>query len=204
MHRPHPQWGGWAHSRSSSARKSAKVSGRRWRETPKRWRRRNTVLTVGEPTSENIYVAGSESSVAARHSLSLQYLWNARHSARLCAEGEADSERRRYYEVRGHSMTAVISAAAFVETIVNEVFQDVADYFGRAGLSDGTVETMRVLWKGEEFDKAGSVLLKYQVALAAAGQPLMNSGRESLPGRRTVDKAAAPVDALQTSMATGR
>jgi hypothetical protein len=66
-----------------------------------------------------------------RHNLALQHLWNARHAARLCGECEAhliaDDDHEINHELRGHAMTALISAAAFLESLVNEVFQDAVD-----------------------------------------------------------------------------
>ena len=128
------------------------------------------------PAERTRVVGSDDSPVYSSQSLYLQYLWNARHSARLCAEAEADTDGRRGYEVRGHALTAVTSAVAFLETTVNEVLEHAADpRSAGSDLSESTVETMRALWRGEEFDKA-SIFLKYQVALTAAGQSLMNPG----------------------------
>ena len=125
--------------------------------------------------------AGLPMLVQIRHGIALQHLWNARRVARLCREGEVTSDRNNFQAVRGASMNAVSSAAAFIETIVNEVFADVADWQpgrpGREGLADDTVETMRRLWKGPDSIERASTLTKYQIALTAAGKPLMDTER---------------------------
>jgi hypothetical protein len=147
------------------------------------------IAPAGIPSAE----AFGTQSVDIRHSIALQHLWNARHAARLAAEGEATKDRTNFRAVRGHSMSAVISAAGFIEAIVNEVFANVADWqpgrSGREGLADETVDTMRRLWNGPETVTGGPpvrsesiekkfVLKKYQIALTAAGKAKMKTDRK--------------------------
>jgi hypothetical protein len=123
-----------------------------------------------------------------RHNLALQHLWNARHAARMCSECEAhliaNGNHEINHELRGHAMTAVISAAAFLESLVNEVFRDAVDKDAGRGaprlnpLSNEAVGTMAELWKGADSIGMTAVLLKYQIALTSAGQPLLSSGAE--------------------------
>lgn len=136
------------------------------------------IAPTGIPSAE----AFGTPSVDIRHSIALQHLWNARHAARLAAEGEATKDRTNFLAVRGHSMSAVISAAGFIEAIVNEVFANVADWqpghSGREGLADETVDTMRRRWNGPTFSRYCWVLKKYQIALTAAGKAKLDTGRQ--------------------------
>jgi hypothetical protein len=144
---------------------------------PKEGERQQTIALTGIPSGE----AFGTPAIQTRHYIALQHLWNARHAARLCSEREATIDRNDFQAVRGLSMNAVISAAASIETIVNEVFANVADTYPgdprREGLADGTVETMRRLWKGPDSIERASALTKYQIGLTAARKALMDTGR---------------------------
>jgi hypothetical protein len=82
-----------------------------------------TIAPAGIPSAEAFGTVSAQS----RHVIALQHRWNARRAARLCSEAEATMDRNNFYAVRGQSMNAVISAAAYIETLVNEVFANVAD-----------------------------------------------------------------------------
>lgn len=111
--------------------------------------------------------------------MATHHLWTARHAARLCAEREMNILQEIAVDVehRSHALTAVISAAAFLETIVNEVFQDVADINTPDPRIDGIpsdgATKLRAFWKGSDTIEQSSALQKYQIALACVGRPLL-------------------------------
>ena len=65
----------------------------------------------------------------SRRSLALQHLWSALHNARLCRDLEAQLVGNVPFHIqhRASAINAVLSAVAFVEALVNEVFQDATD-----------------------------------------------------------------------------
>src|SRR6266545_3556852 len=73
--------------------------------------------------------ASDSISVASRHYLASQHLWACRRQARLCVELENSLAGRTPFHIehRSNAMGAVLSAVTFLETLVNEVFQDAAD-----------------------------------------------------------------------------
>ncbi|WP_052060546.1 hypothetical protein [Rhodococcoides fascians] len=130
---------------------------------------------------------GFTAGVASRHYLATQHLWTAQHAARLCGEVELsflDSESGYPAEHRAHALTAVLSSVAFLECLVNQVFQDVADTAPDTpnsridGISEAARDTMRVLWTEAKLDEKLSVLDKYQLALTCTGKPRFSSGRD--------------------------
>jgi hypothetical protein len=74
--------------------------------------------------------------------LAIQHLWNARHMAALCRKVEddliADGRRNIDYELRGLAMMAFASAAAFVESLINEIFSAPAAFHRRPPPTDGS------------------------------------------------------------------
>ena len=107
--------------------------------------------------------------------LALQHLWNARHMAALCRNVEhdriADGKREIDNEVRGLAMMAFISAAAFVESLINELFSQPSNGQRIAGIPPDAVRTMKVLWDEVPSFERAATLDKYQAALAAIGKP---------------------------------
>ena len=80
---------------------------------------------------------------------------------------------------------AVLSAVAFLEAIVNEVWQDAADSgpgqhrFHGDRIPENALATMRELWNGKEnAERAMSTLSKFQIALVCAGHDRMDRGTE--------------------------
>lgn len=85
-------------------------------------------------------------------------------------------------EHNANVLSAIVSAAGFLEAAVNELFQDAADGHGRTGdgyiatLSDAGVETIAALWIGTNDGRNLNPLEKWQVLLTANGQPPLDRG----------------------------
>jgi hypothetical protein len=116
-----------------------------------------------------------------------QHLWNARREAWLCRKREDTllSQPNLDRLHRSHAIMAVLSAVAFLEAVVNAVWQDAAE--GEPGtrtaytdgIPDAAVATMRELWNGKEnAERMLSLLSKFQVALVCAGYQPMDKGAE--------------------------
>jgi hypothetical protein len=132
-------------------------------------------------------VVGLSASVSVRDYMAGQHLWNARREAWLCQQredallSEGNVDRRH----RSHAITAVLSSIAFLEAVVNEVWQDAADskpgeHTPRTdGIPDDAMATMRELWNGKEnAERMMSLLSKFQVPLVCAGHERMETGAE--------------------------
>lgn len=112
------------------------------------------------------------------------YLWSAQNQARLAADIEKkysgpleESLRTAELETRhqAHVITAVTNAAAFMECVVNEVLQDVADEFkDHIGSLSRTVRlSLAGYWVAGGH---ASTLDKYDHILKLAGLDVMNRG----------------------------
>ena len=129
--------------------------------------------------------------VGVRAYFATQHLWNARHMAQLCADSEADLVEQGFRgmdrAVRAFALAAVMESVAFLEALVNGVWQDAADYDPRspdsrlAGLSVQSIARLGELWRNDRVERSLSVIDKYQVALACVDQPKMDIGGE--PGQ---------------------
>jgi hypothetical protein len=125
--------------------------------------------------------------IAMRNYFSTYLLWSAQHSAgqAQAIEHAHTGDSRFDIKHRAYVLTAVISAACFVEAMVNELFQDAHDSHGTTGdgyiapLSSRTRESMGEWWEssGQGFEK---VLEKYQLLLDFAGKPRLDKGKQPL------------------------
>lgn len=126
--------------------------------------------------------------------LSIQHLWNARHAAAQSRNREATliaaGNHNIDHELRGLAMTAVVSAAGFVESFINGIFLAISEpqpIQSVEGIAPGAVTAMKDLWNATppkrrlwsrwrrarphpRFERA-PVLDKYQAALDAVGKP---------------------------------
>jgi hypothetical protein len=124
---------------------------------------------------------------SARHYESGQHLWSARHFARLCADREVallqgdlpivDIEHRAY------ASSAVLSSVAFLESLVNEVFQDTADSTPDdvnsriSPLGEQAIGLMGEFWDAsEEGSRYVGILDKLQMALLFATKQRLDPG----------------------------
>ncbi|MCJ0892902.1 hypothetical protein MTX35_11610 [Rhodococcus sp. ARC_M12] len=125
--------------------------------------------------------------VASRHYLATQHLWTAQHAARLCGEVETALRKTQVGNVvehRSHAVTAVLSSVAYLECLVNQVFQDVADTeqgqpnSRTEGITEAAQSLMRTLWTDARLDTKLTVIDKYQLALLCVGKPRLETGRD--------------------------
>jgi hypothetical protein len=124
---------------------------------------------------------------STRHYMSPQLIWGARHSAELCEEREkllSSTDTVIDHPHRSYAINAVLSAVAFLEALVNELYEDAGDdKQAQPGariskLDPNTRKLMAEFWKATEAEnKNVKVLQKFQTALVFAGQPEMDKGK---------------------------
>jgi hypothetical protein len=119
--------------------------------------------------------------ISSRHYLASQHLWASRHHARLCSELEQAKLGHTAFDIehRFNAIGAVFSAVAFLEALVNEIFQDAADnQLSRISALDAkSVRLMREFWiASENGGRYVGVLDKYQMALLFADKPRFDRG----------------------------
>lgn len=142
-----------------------------------------TVHRVRASVNMNV---GLTASVQGRHNLVWHHLWNARRAARLCREREHVLTRQDYrlpdVEQNGTAMVAVMSAAAFLEALVNEVFLDTADPSLRSsglldGISQDGVTAMSDKWTATPSAEREGIMEKYKLAIRCVSAT-MDFGRD--------------------------
>lgn len=114
--------------------------------------------------------------VVMRNYFSTQLLWASEHQGRMAARMESVHEGRSTFnmEHRAYVLVAIQAAVAFLEAMINELFQDAADGHGLAGdgylapLDRETVLRMAEYW--QETDGRRYVLTKYNKLLELRGQ----------------------------------
>jgi hypothetical protein len=119
-----------------------------------------------------------------RSYLSTHLLWSARHFAALAGTIEAAHVGRSRFDPEhcAYVLGAIQSAAAFLEAMINELFEDAADGHNPDGDGylaplDASVHTaMATRWIERNAGREITTLEKYQVALDAAAQPRMDRG----------------------------
>lgn len=125
----------------------------------------------------------SSSTARVKHNFSRQHLKAAKLFADLAAQIEkrenlSEGERS---EHRAYISGAVVFAAAFLETSINELFLDCIDKNSNSlgSLSKRQVALLAELWEHVE---QRSLLDKYQEALATCGSPSFEKGKDPYQG----------------------
>lgn len=122
----------------------------------------------------------ASASVRMRSYLSTHHLCNARHQAEMAAAVEAAHQGPSRFDVRhrGYVMSAVFSAAGFLEALINELFSDAVDGHGTvvAALPPSAAANLAALWRVS--DGRARLLEKFQSALIACGRPAFDASRE--------------------------
>lgn len=131
--------------------------------------------------------------VGVRDYFTMEHLWNARHMAQLCADREqslvGEGFRGIDRPVRAFAVGAILESVAFLEALINSVWQDAADddpaeskrSHRLAGLSNQSIARLRELWRNDRVERSLSVTDKFQVALTCADQTPMRLGED--PGQ---------------------
>jgi hypothetical protein len=132
--------------------------------------------------------AGLQAKVGVRDYFTTEHLWNTRYMAQLCTERESELAAEGFRgidrAVRAFALGAILEAVAFLEALVNCMWQDAVDDDPKSsnrnhrlnGLSEKSIARLRELWRNDRVERSLSVLDKYQVALTCVDQPPMNLG----------------------------
>lgn len=105
--------------------------------------------------------------VVDRPYLSSWLLWTAEHHAQLAKSIEERRSGRRHYpfiEHRGFVLTGILASASFLEAMINELYQDVAEGYSHFGVTDSLpVEVrsrMEAYWEHTDGGRRGRLLEK--------------------------------------------
>lgn len=130
--------------------------------------------------SASARAAGLSAKVVTRHYLASDHLWTAIQSEAQCCDLEralsGPGGPSTHPTHRSYALSTVFSAVAFLEALVNEVFQDAAEESASRieSLSKQCRALMAEYWGASE---RANLLTKFQMALLFAGQPAMDRGR---------------------------
>jgi len=133
-------------------------------------------------------ITGGTARVGSRQYLASEHLWNARRNARRCREREdalvAAGFQGVDMEQRSLAVASVLTSVAFLEALVNEVWQDAADSLpGQpnsrlTGIPEPAVARLRELWQSDRVERALSPLDKCRIALVCADKAALDQGQE--------------------------
>jgi len=140
---------------------------------------------VVRPVTIRLGVEVPPARVTMRNYFSTYLLWTSRDLASRAAaiEQTHTGDSRFDIEHRSHVLGSAISAASFLEAMINELFQDAHDGHGLTGdgyiapLAERTIALMAGWWAETDggFER---VLSKYQLLLLFAEQPELDKGAE--------------------------
>jgi hypothetical protein len=138
-------------------------------------------VTLEIQSALHAHVALPVGQISIRHYYSARLLWTAQHHAELAGEAErtlAASKTPFSIEHNGYVLSSIIASVAFLEAMINELFQDAAD--GHAApdgyitpLSEECRRTMAEVWAITRGGRV-SALEKYDSLLRSAGSPLLD------------------------------
>jgi hypothetical protein len=120
-----------------------------------------------------------------RNYFSTQLLWAAEHNADLARqieEAHDGAESRFDMEHRCYVLASIVTSAAFLEALINELFQDAYDEHGTSGdgyiapIAEDARRRMSDLWRNTDFGRRLETLAKFDLALSAAGLPSLDPG----------------------------
>jgi hypothetical protein len=113
-------------------------------------------------------------------------LWTAQHLSELAGQIESAHAGGSHFKIehRGYVLSSVVSSAAFLEAMVNELYQDAVDGHGLtpdgylAPLPEGTVPLMADLWRATNEGSRLGALDKYELLLSFAGASGLDRGAQ--------------------------
>jgi hypothetical protein len=126
-------------------------------------------------------------SYQSRHYLAPAHLWMALHNARRAEELETELVGKAHFNIEHQTcvIATILGATAFLEALVNELFEDAVEWAISGSksrlqpLTDQELSSAASYWKsGGEGDR---VIDKYQEALKVTSQPKINMGQR--PGQ---------------------
>jgi hypothetical protein len=119
-------------------------------------------------------------SVSMRPYFSTYYPWAAMHFAKLAEQEETKSTKPFNIQERAYVTNCAISAVAFLEASINEVFDDIAEAHDSCikPLSEETRELLAGLWTGTDNLERWSTREKYRIVLLCAGAPNFDKGAQ--------------------------
>jgi len=137
------------------------------------------------PVTMEVHATTGAVRVSIRSYYSSRLLWTAQHHAELAGELERALAGKTPFSIEHHGyvLSSIIASVAFLEAMVNELFQDAAD--ARSGpdayiapLSEDCRRLMAALWKSTREGFRLGTVEKYEMLLAFAGAPSLDrSGR---------------------------
>jgi hypothetical protein len=126
--------------------------------------------------------------VLMRHYFSTYLLWGSEDCALRAGAIEArhSSTDRSRFDIEHHALvlTAILSAANFLEAMINELYQDAHDDHGISGdgyiapLPAETRTALAALWAGTAEGSKLSSLEKYQLLMISAGRKPLDRGAQ--------------------------
>jgi hypothetical protein len=123
--------------------------------------------------------------ILLRSYLSSHLLWTARHEAKLAEKIEAahGSGRSRFsIEHRAYVLSSIVASVAFLEAMINELYQDAADDHAPDGgyitpLSPECRNLMAELWRSTREGKLKTIEKYERLLLFAGAKPLDRGGQ---------------------------
>jgi hypothetical protein len=139
----------------------------------------NTPNPLGSMKGSSRVSLTASATLSLRAYFSSYHFWAASHFARLADDMETQHAGRSAFKIRhrAYVISTIIESVAFLEGLINELFQDAADnHAGHlAALSPATRAGLAAYWA--ECGKS-PLLAKYQAALIIAGQQPLDRGQQ--------------------------
>jgi hypothetical protein len=124
--------------------------------------------------------------VIMRAYFSSYLLWTAERATFDAGRIESAHEGSSKFDIehRGYVLSALLASAAFLEAVVNELYQDAHDSHGVSGdgyiapLTEEARQTMAQLWRATDEGSRMRPLDKYQLLLTFAGRQPLDAGAQ--------------------------
>lgn len=134
----------------------------------------DTLLQVN-PTEMEIQM--NVATVSMRNYFSSYHLWSAENNSKKAKEIEDAHVGKPRFDIehRAYVIGAVISSVAFVEAVINELFQDIKDGHSSylTGMEKKTANLVSSIW--DDIDRV-NILKKFQLGLFCFRKDLFNTG----------------------------
>lgn len=138
--------------------------------------------TDNSASSLSLSIQAQPSTVAMRTYLSSQHLWGARHFIELAKRMEDEHTGRSTFNIqhRAYVLGAIMSAGAFFDAAINEIYQDAKDCHDSYIKPLGIAAICKLSRKWDSTEGKGKFMpsmKKYQEALECIGYPRFDLGR---------------------------